>query len=280
MIGACHIPHCTQLHVQARATLGIVAHPFWYLIVLVLVIEWLSSPIPALSDAAVMSAASTDGCYGSCRLWACLTYNSAGVLSSVIMHISGDSSVFAAYAAASLLAVISACYLDMSWHPNCRPLRASPAPVASACPSPTHTEVLLLAACSPMNSHNRTKSDVQEPLLDASMGSPVGALPATTDKAPRFDTNSFQYESDARCQCLDPGDQTLLEKCNGFPSAERQDDLCEARLESSELQPDDPPFSAKLIALLRDRQVIAFLAKAMLMGVCEPILLRGDVVLR
>lgn len=241
--------------------MGIVAHPFWYLIVLVLVIEWLSSPIPALSDAAVMSAASTDGCYGSCRLWACLTWNTAGVLSSVIMRISGDSAIFAAYAASSSLAVISACYLDMSLRPSCRP------PCASESHLSTNTEVPVPAACSPMSSHNGSKSEAQEPLLDTRMGSPAGAVPATSDRSPKFDTNSVDHEADARRHCLNPGDQPLLERRNGVSSANRQNDSWEVRLESSEPQPDDPAFSAKLITLLRDRHVIAFLAKAMLMGV-------------
>lgn len=253
--------HSPLSSLQARATLGLLARPFWYLIVLVVLVECFGSPISALSDAAVMAATSTDGCYGTCRLWACVTYNAAGVISSMLMHDVNDSALFAIYAATASIAVLSASHLDMSLN---RTL-TDPTDVTSCDRSPcsTATKVSQNGCCC-----NDVRSDysIEEPLLDQAAG-PTGPISPPT--AP--------HSSNTRAS-LTPGDtvaaRRLAVNVCSHAAGESPDvvpgvahcDLCSGYLQHQE-SPKGDTFSTKLSALLQDPRVLAFLAKSLLMGV-------------
>lgn len=247
---------------QARATLGILAHPLWYLIAMVLVIECLASPIPALSDAAVMSAASTDGCYGSCRMWACLTWNAAGVISSLVMRISDDSSVFAIYAASSSLAVISACYLDMSLIPSRQTISTTPEPVACHSQAAAEPEASSLTGRGHDHEQESSESEAHEPLLSTCTRSPASPAAASQDGSTAPDAKIVLNDADTNHFFDTTGPGRLEEDALARST---QCALHAAGVHHT--SPGSGRLPEKLATLLRDRRVIVFLARAMLMGV-------------
>lgn len=110
----CSVYSCmyTILSVQVRASIGIAAAPFSYLIVIITVMELVYGPVSALSDTAVMSVATHNGDYGACRFWASVSYNVFGILTSIAMTYVGDYAVFLGYAVMSAVAFIPASYLS------------------------------------------------------------------------------------------------------------------------------------------------------------------------
>ena len=65
---------------QVRASLGAVATPFWYVLVNCILVESLTGPTGVMSDTAIVSSSLSDGDYGRCRMWACLTWGICGAL--------------------------------------------------------------------------------------------------------------------------------------------------------------------------------------------------------
>lgn len=51
---------------QARASLGVLYQPFWYLLVVVALMEAFSGPVSIMADTAIVAAALDSGDYGRC----------------------------------------------------------------------------------------------------------------------------------------------------------------------------------------------------------------------
>eukprot|EP00892_Ulva_mutabilis_P006319 jgi/Ulvmu1/4059/UM019_0036.1 len=258
---------CLIISSVARASLGVLAHPFWYLITLALLAECVGSPISALSDAAVMAASTTDGCYGTCRMWACVTYNASGVISSFLMHVSGDSALFVSYAAAALLAIVSAARLDTTIDQQRDSLDSAPMSVAPPGRPPSLAGGQVATHyCGHV--HSESDCETAEPLL-----------PVTCSTDDSESPTAAQQDASNGFMCLDPeNDSAVISACGSCgeltsrgPPASAVAGLDDQDWQPAglhDLQPDSASFSEKLSLLLRDPRVLAFLATALLMGVC------------
>jgi hypothetical protein len=99
---------------QVRGSLGVIATPFAYLLVIIIIMEIVGGPVSILSDTAVIAASQGNGDYGHCRFWASVSHNLSGMLSSLAVSKFGDSAVFIGYASGSLVAFCAAWHLDFS----------------------------------------------------------------------------------------------------------------------------------------------------------------------
>lgn len=91
MLCACHdLRKSGQNVVQVRASLGMLASPFWYVLLNCVVVESLTGPTGIMSDTAIVSSSLSDGDYGRCRMWACLTWGVCGARQACHLKGSGD----------------------------------------------------------------------------------------------------------------------------------------------------------------------------------------------
>ena len=100
---------------QLRTSLGLLATPFPYLIALIVALEAFGGPTYVMSDAAIVGAATDDGDYGRCRVWACLAWGVAGAACSPLMHFTSFRYAFLAYGVVSLFAIAAGTGLDFSF---------------------------------------------------------------------------------------------------------------------------------------------------------------------
>lgn len=180
--------HCG---LQLRASLGVIATPFAYIILVIVIMEILNGPVSALSDTAVLSSTKSKGDYGNCRFWASLAFNISGILSSAAMSIYGDAAVFMGYALGSAVAFTAA------WHLSFDNVHTSPAPVTppqpdlvGSCDKSTGFCPTEACAHSPVHDEERNSLDMSRAdssrshthlLLNASSDSPAeGHHSATT----------------------------------------------------------------------------------------------------
>ena len=198
-------------HVQVRASLGILATPFSYLIIANICIEMFSGPTYVLSDTAIVSATLDPGDYGRCRFWACLAWGVSGMIVSPLMNSGGDSFAFIAYAAVSILGFIASCRLDFSFVNNdaTEQLASARASLADNLSDAAKTAVAVATASnhptprrtaagrrsmahSDAQSHPALRIWANEAGLDPAM--PMPNLP--TDPDPQDDERQHHHDSD------------------------------------------------------------------------------------
>ena len=91
---------------QLRSSLGLLATPFSYLLVIIVCNESIGGPAFIMSDTAIVAASLDDGDYGRQRFWACLAWGIAGPLSSPIMGWAGACCILKVYIAPSLVCAL------------------------------------------------------------------------------------------------------------------------------------------------------------------------------
>lgn len=219
---------------------------------MVFFIECLGSPIPALSDAAVMSAASTTGCYGSCRMWACITWNTAGVISSFII-IAHDYLVFAIYAVSACVAICSACFLDVS---------ISSSSLNGGCIEPEHHR----SVEHPTDTDNVHDWSYKMPEMHEPLLGPITEFVHEDVTTANADCSQQAQEQNISAASVM---RSSMQGSTGVVSGDNAESqpLCDWN-DPSLVTPVDP-FMYRLSALLGDKSVLLFCAKAMLMGVCS-----------
>ena len=70
--------HSNVCALQLRSSLGLLATPFAYLLVIIVCTESIGGPAFVMSDTAIVAASLDDGDYGRQRFWACLAWASPG----------------------------------------------------------------------------------------------------------------------------------------------------------------------------------------------------------
>lgn len=237
--------------------------------VVVVVVEFVGSPIAALSDAAVMGAASTDGCYGTSRLWACVTYNTSGIISSVLMHVADDSAVFVAYAATALLAVLSAARLDMTIHLAEESAYSRPLPVAAAGQQSSYAGAAAPTKGRSGHAHGSSGCEVEQPLLPPEQdtdGPTCSAAAPSHDSKAHISLSPAGTTANACCGAAAGAFFAGERTTTAVPGLHHHGTDPEGAGHEA-IAPDGRDFSAKLTSLLQDPRVIGFLATACLMGV-------------
>jgi MFS_1 like family len=240
-----------------RASLGIVATPFAYLLVVICCTEACGGPAFVMSDTAIVAASLNDGDYGRCRFWACLAWGLAGATCGPLMGWLGIPAVFIAYACVSVIAVCAAWRLDFGFVNNDTKSQLEKlAGAASPASDPENDHIPALSEGDYKQHEGHAARDVlaAEPAADAALqsesGPPFDLYGAThsqsSSDAQHFHTAHSALDADGIAE-------PLLPTRSGAAAAAAA--------------ADDAPFWHKYGQLLKHPKMLLFLSKALIMGV-------------